>query len=146
MPKFMCMTPSKIDIFIFIELRYGSSVFVPCQIGSRPNGYGPARRVVQTHVATEPTTFHNDPLCTISNNVSKCFELGTQVSLPGNYIRLGHVSQYSHNYRCTYRATFTPDCTKCRCPSAESTSLVVFSLSLEMNPYRISYCPSPFTS
>lgn len=40
MPKFICDTPIKIDIFIFKELVKGSSVLDPCHAGSRPNGYG----------------------------------------------------------------------------------------------------------
>lgn len=38
MPRFMCTTPIRMDIFILAELRKGSSVLVPCQMGSRPKG------------------------------------------------------------------------------------------------------------
>jgi hypothetical protein len=31
-------TPSRMDTFIFMELRKGSSIFVPCQEGSTPKG------------------------------------------------------------------------------------------------------------
>ena len=40
-----CRSPSKMDIFIFTELRYGSSERDPCQTGSTPNGYGPLARL-----------------------------------------------------------------------------------------------------
>ena len=38
-------SPSRMDIFIFTELRYGSSERDPCQTGSTPNGYGPLARL-----------------------------------------------------------------------------------------------------
>ena len=40
MPSIICVTPMTMLIFILSEFRNGSSVFVPCQMGSTPNAYG----------------------------------------------------------------------------------------------------------
>ena len=42
MPSVICVTPMRMLIFIFSELRKGSSVLVPCQMGSNPNAYVPS--------------------------------------------------------------------------------------------------------
>lgn len=38
-PRFIWATPIRMDIFIFKELRNGSSLRLPCHMGSSPNGY-----------------------------------------------------------------------------------------------------------
>lgn len=38
-PRFICDTPNKIDIFILREFKKGSSERLPRQLGSTPNGY-----------------------------------------------------------------------------------------------------------
>lgn len=40
-PRFICDTPNKIDIFILREFKKGSSERLPRQLGSTPNGYVP---------------------------------------------------------------------------------------------------------
>lgn len=38
-PRFIWATPIRMDIFIFRELRNGSSLRLPCHLGSSPKGY-----------------------------------------------------------------------------------------------------------